>query len=165
MIFCTIFIFLNFLSKLRGILKKECKEIGMKNYWILDGAGAISSALPGKSAGSATEMLSEIKPVLASDGVHLTTAGNRNLASNIVSAITGLKTGTLRSDSCLTQKSFSGKDPVSKRGPEFFWRGFVSPTGDLPGRAANPPARGHSRWGRPPAHKHAMAHPYHRRGR
>jgi hypothetical protein len=152
------------LAKLRGILKKECKAIGMKNYWILDGVGSVAGSPPGKSAGSASDVLSDLKPALANDGVHLTTIGNRNLAGNINSTIAELKSGTLRGDSVLTQNSVTGK-PVVKRKPEFFWRGFVSSTGDLPGRAVRERVRDHPRRGRHPGHAHVHAHPYHRRGR
>jgi hypothetical protein len=146
-------------SKLRGILKKECKDIGMKKYWILDSVGALLGVSPGTSAGSVADTLSELKPAMANDGFHLTAVGNRNLASNITLAITGLLTGTLRGGSV---HNVAGGSKTKTRKPEFFWRGFVSPVGDLTGRATPAPQPHHSRQGRPHI---ALAHPYYRRGR
>jgi hypothetical protein len=147
-------------TKLRGILKKECKDMGMKKYWILDSIGAILGTPPGTSAGSAAETITDLKPTMAHDGVHLTVVGNRNLSGNIINAITGLLTGTLRGG--LSSNVAGGKGTKASK-PEYFWRGFVSPVGDLPGRAGPAPPFNHQKRGRfYQGHGH---HPYQRRGR
>jgi hypothetical protein len=42
---------LNGVTGLRHVMKKHCAEIGVKNHWILDGAGAVTGVPPGQSGG------------------------------------------------------------------------------------------------------------------
>jgi hypothetical protein len=131
---------LNNLSRLRGILKRECKDMQMKNFWVLDGVGSLLGVTPGTSAGSNREVLPDLRPAVADDGVHLTPTGNRNLASCIAKSITGLKTGTLTKDAGPKTVTIGPGNTMIK--PEFYWRGFRSPVGDALGRSRNTPTSG-----------------------
>jgi hypothetical protein len=115
---------------MRGILKKECATMGVTNHWILDGTGSICGVPVGQSAGNIKDLLPELQKVLASDGVHLKPEGYRNLAGQIVNAIEGVSNGTLTKSAAA--KSSAGQNAKPK---EFFWKGFISPTGDIVGRA------------------------------
>jgi hypothetical protein len=124
---------LNGISKLRGILKKECSSIGMRNHWVLDGTGALAGIPPGESGGSNREILPELKVVLATDGVHLTQSGNKKVASAVIAALTLCGSGSAEKNAA---------DPNSGPGPlrmprKYYWRGFSSPVGDAVGRVAH----------------------------
>jgi hypothetical protein len=126
---------LNGVSRLRGILKKECANLGMRNHWTLDGIGALLGTNLGESYGTNKEALPELRAVLAKDGVHLEPAGNRNVSKAIIEAIEKLAIGYAQSDPVLDTGSgsgFSGGCPRKEK--SFFWRGFSSPTGDAAGR-------------------------------
>jgi hypothetical protein len=121
---------INSVTHLRNVLKKESNMLGVRNNWILDGVGAICGIPVGKSGGSNKELLPDLQKVLAADGVHLKPGGYRNLASAIISAIEGVKSGSLTKPAAVLPVSEGGK---SQR--EFFWKGFLSPVGDCAGRA------------------------------
>jgi hypothetical protein len=121
---------INSVTHLRNVLKKESNLMGVRNNWILDGVGAICGIPVGKSGGSNKELLPELQNVLATDGVHLKPSGYRNLASAIVSAIEGVKSGSLTKPAAVLPVSEGGR---SQR--EYFWKGFLSPVGDCTGRA------------------------------
>jgi hypothetical protein len=120
----------NGVSNLRNVLKKECKNLNVKNHWILDGIGALAGVPVGQTAGSNRDLIPELKDSLAADGVHLTVCGYRKLAVSIVKSIEGIRSGTLT-------KSFvqanAGRSAGAVR--NFFWRGFSSPIGDAAGRS------------------------------
>jgi hypothetical protein len=121
---------LNGVSKLRGILKKECAGIGMRNHWVLDGSGALAGIPPGESGGSNREILPELRTVLASNGVHLDHSGNKKLASAIIATLTLCGSGTGTTDNLAVNAG-----PGPQRKPrECYWRGFSSPVGDAVGR-------------------------------
>jgi hypothetical protein len=121
---------LNGICKLRNILKKECVSMGVRNFWVLDGIGALVGTPPGESFGSNREILPDLREPLAKDGVHLEKRGNLNLAKNIGLCFTKMRVEKLNSGT-------SSMSPVSGRAAKgFYWRGFSSPVGDLLGRAA-----------------------------
>jgi hypothetical protein len=126
---------LNGLTKLRGVLKKECGNMGMRNQWVLDGVGALAGIPPGESSGTNREMLSELKSNLAPDGVHLTQAGNKNLAAAIIKSLTlcGVKENSV----CASISVPGGGSGPQRRPREYYWRGFTSPVGDTIGRVTH----------------------------
>jgi lysophospholipase L1-like esterase len=77
-------------------MKKHCAEIGVNNHWILDGVGAVTGVPPSQSGGSNRELLPDLQNVMANDGVHFRQAGYKNLADTIITAITGLRSGSLK---------------------------------------------------------------------
>jgi hypothetical protein len=129
---------LNGITKLRTITKKECSSMGVKNVWVLDGVGAILGTPVGLSSGTNIEVVPELRPYLAKDGVHLETMGNKNVSAAILDSIKKLSTGNLPDDTGTgvapgPGSGISGSERGGRR--EFFWRGFTSPTGDVVGRA------------------------------
>jgi hypothetical protein len=120
---------LNGITKLRGIIKRECAGIGVRNQWVLDGVGALLGTLPGHSCGSNREILPDLKKYLAKDGVHLELAGNKNMSAGILSALEHLDSIPASSASNVTGAEL-------RRNREYFWRGFTSPVGDTAGRVA-----------------------------
>jgi hypothetical protein len=117
------------------VLKKDCSAIEMNKKWVLDGVGAILGTQVGQSYGTNREILSDLRPVLAKDGVHLKQMGNVNLSKAIISALEQLRTGKLQEESGggTGTANDSGISGVS-RSRGFFWRGFTSPVGDSVGR-------------------------------
>jgi hypothetical protein len=151
---------LNGVSHLRTIIKQETVKMGVKNHWVLDGAGTLAGVGVGSTGGSNKDLIPDLMGSLANDGVHLTPAGYRKLASAIVESINGLRSGKLT-------KASTGTNAMSVSGPlttnrTYFWRGFTSPVGDEEGRqAANRDRRRHGRPGwKPPTHPF---HPYKRK--
>jgi hypothetical protein len=129
---------LNGITKLRTITKKECSTMGVKNVWVLDGVGAILGTPVGLSSGTNIEVVPELWPYLAKDGVHLETMGNKNVSAALLDSIKKLSTGNLPEDTGTGAAPGSGSGiSGSERGGrrEFFWRGLTSPTGDAIGRA------------------------------
>jgi hypothetical protein len=131
---------LNGITKLRSITKKECSSMGVKNVWVLDGVGAILGTPVGLSSGTNLEVVPELRPYLARDGVHLETLDNKNMSVAIIDSIKKIGTGNLSEDTGTGTGVVSGSGSGisgSERGgqQEFFWRGFTSPTGDVVGRA------------------------------
>jgi hypothetical protein len=117
-------------TKLRAVLKKELASIGMKNYWIIDGTGSLIGTPPGENSGSNCEIVGDLRKFLANDGVHLTPAGNKNVASNIISALAGIGKTLPNYDDAAGVSS-----PGSRKPRDFFWRGYTSPVGDAIGRS------------------------------
>jgi hypothetical protein len=124
---------LNRVTKLRGILKKDCAGLGMARQWVLDGVGALMGVPVGESYGTNREIISELKPVMAKDGVHFDAMGCKNLAAAVTSAIEKMKSGSISDPNT----GFSGpSQTVARTEKTYFWRGFTSPVGDAAGRAA-----------------------------
>jgi hypothetical protein len=65
---------------------------------ILGTLGAILGTPVGESYGTNREILSDLRPALAKDGVHLEQMGNVNLSKAIISAVEQLRTGKLRDE-------------------------------------------------------------------
>jgi hypothetical protein len=116
------------LTKLRGLIKKECTGMGVLNFWVMDGVGALLGTPPGECHGSTNEIIPELRGKLATDGVHIDPAGNRNLAKNISEIMEKM------------QKKVTGISDFSplagNKAEKFYWRGFSSPVGDTLGRAS-----------------------------
>jgi hypothetical protein len=70
------------LTKLRGIIKKECTGMGVLKLRVMDGVGALLGIPPGECHGTTNKIIPELRGKLASDGVHIDPAGNRNLVKN-----------------------------------------------------------------------------------
>jgi hypothetical protein len=117
-------------TKLRAVLKKELANIGMKNYWIIDGTGSLIGTPPGENPGSNSKIVGDLRKFLANDGVHLTPAGNKNVATNIISALAGIGKTLPKCDDTAGISC-----PGSRKSREFFWRGYTSPVGDAVGRS------------------------------
>jgi hypothetical protein len=148
---------LNGVSHLRAVFKAESIKKGVRNHWILDGAGTMAGIEVGSSGGSNRELIPEMRQAVAVDSVHLSPEGYRRLAKAIVTAVVGIREGRLT-------KSFANASSVTggHQSPklDFFWRGFSSPVGDAIGRAAanrNPRQQGCRGW-RP--HYPHYYHPY-----
>jgi hypothetical protein len=71
---------LNRVTKLRGILKKDCAGLGMTRQWVLDGIGALMGVPVGESYGTNREIISELKLVMAKDGVHFDVMGSKKFS-------------------------------------------------------------------------------------
>jgi hypothetical protein len=157
---------LNGVTRLRGILKKEVKDMGVQKYWILDGIGSVTGVPPGTSIGANREALSELKTSLASDGVHLSPTGYRHLANSIELALTSLRTGKLKKDAVSGPNAVSGDAAHATKKQDFYWRGFSSPNGDKSGREAHIGGCGGVRpeRGRGKFHSNHSYHPYAGRG-
>jgi hypothetical protein len=121
-------------TRLRNVLKKEMAGMGVRGHWILDGVGSLLGTEPGKSSGSVRDAVPELRSVLAKDGVHLTQLGNKNVAGSIVSALKKMQAGILKSDNS-PANLFSGPSTLVAKHKEYFWKGFISQTGDMVGRA------------------------------
>jgi hypothetical protein len=127
--------------------------MGVKNHWVLDGAGTLAGVCVGGTCGSNKDLIPDLKQALASDGVHLTSEGYRKLATAIVKSIDGLRSGTL------TKSGTNSKSVSGRQNSTYFWRGFTSPNGDAEGRAAaNRNKRLHGRPGW--RSQHQQYHPY-----
>jgi hypothetical protein len=102
--------------------------VGCSGTWVADTCCAVSGspdmAIPAK--------LSSLKSVSASDGVHLTPEGYRNVAKNISELIVQFRTGTLGKS--VQNSAASAAASVSGR-QLYFWRGICSPIGS---RTRNP---------------------------
>jgi hypothetical protein len=124
---------LNRVTKLRGILKKDCARLGMARQWVLDGVGALMGVPVGESYGTNREIISELKPVMAKDGVHFDAMGCKNLAAAVTSAIEKMQIGSISDPNT----GVSGPSQTGGRTEKtYFWRGFTSPVGDAAGCAA-----------------------------
>jgi hypothetical protein len=135
---------LNGVTKLRGIMKKECSAIGMRNHWVLDGVGSITGTRAGQSYGTNREILPELRPLLAKDGVHLNDMAGRNVVTSIIDVFSRMGTGTLVGGADTGTGTDIGTGTGSSpnlgisdvRGKsEYFWRGYSSSIGDTVGRA------------------------------
>jgi hypothetical protein len=169
-------------TKLRGILKKECTAMGVKNFWVLDSTGGVIGVPPGTSGGSTKETLADLHNVFAPDNVHFRPAGYKNLADAISASVSGLRTGTLTKNAEKNGNTPTGISggPQQKKQQFHYWRGFSSPVGDILGRAqpamapgptrrdrkdrGNGKGNGSSHWGNPPhSHPYRPQKPYTRR--
>jgi hypothetical protein len=135
---------LNSATRLRQVLKKETSAIGMSKKWVLDGVGAILGTPIGSNYGTNREVIPDLRPLIAKDGVHLEAKGNVNLSQAVICALENLRSG--KSDDGTGTGSGSGNNSgisgAADRGREYFWRGFTSPVGDAVGRASKRDGRG-----------------------
>jgi hypothetical protein len=156
-------------ARLRNVLKKEMAAMGVQRHWVLDGTGALLGVEPGKSAGSARDVLPELRSFLARDGVHLTADGNKNIADTISTVVRNMHAGITMGDTT-PAIAVPGTSTLVQRPRDYYWRGFCSPVGDNVGRArmtsgssGNHCGGGHSQatWG-PSRRERGRAHQGHR---
>jgi hypothetical protein len=114
----------------RPLLKDAVAKLGVQKYFVLDGVGGILGVPAGENRGAAAEIIRELKNYCGSDGVHFTETGYANLTRTVISAIDGVRSGTL-TKSMTEKQGISGK----RGGGTFFWRGFISPMGHAGGGA------------------------------
>jgi hypothetical protein len=107
----------------RPLLKETMLNLGLERFYVIDGIGAILGVPPGENRGAPIEILKELIPFCAPDGVHLLETGYANLCRTIVAAANGIFNGTLTKPN----KPTSGISGTS--GSTYFWRGFISPVG------------------------------------
>jgi hypothetical protein len=109
-------------THLRNLLKKLLADMGVQNYWVLDGLGAVLGIDSGKDRGGNGEILSELRPYMGSDGVHFNESAYKNIAKVIIGTVSNLFSGSLgkQRPSSTTTPSASGS---------FYWRGYTSPCG------------------------------------
>jgi hypothetical protein len=146
-------------ARLRNILKKEMAGMGVRGHWILDSVGSLLGTEPGKSSGSVRDVVPELRPALAKDGVHLTMLGNKNVAGSIISSLRKMQAGSLKSDNTM-DNLVSGPSTLVAKHKEFYWRGFISHIGDIAGRAKQPVSCAPSR--RERGRSHTGFKPYNR---
>jgi hypothetical protein len=139
---------LNGATRLRQVLKKETSAIGMSKKWVLDGVGAILGTPVGSNYGTNREIIPDLRPLIAKDGVHLEAKANANLSQALMCALENLRAGKSDDGTGTGTGSGSGTNPgisgMTGRGRDYFWRGFTSPVGDAVGRASKRDGRGAS---------------------
>jgi hypothetical protein len=86
---------LNGVTLLRNVLKKHVGELGVGNFWVLDGIGAIMGVESGKDRGGNRELLADLHPLLGRDGVHFSELAYNNMARVIIRTAMDINTGTL----------------------------------------------------------------------
>jgi hypothetical protein len=121
-------------ARLRNLLKKEMAAMGVQRHWILDGTGALLGVEQGKMAGSARDVLPELRGFLARDGVHLTAEGNKNIADTISTVVRNMHAGIKMGDTSPIN-AVPGTSTLVQRPRDYYWGGFTSPVGDNVGRA------------------------------
>jgi hypothetical protein len=116
------------LTGLRGLMKKNLKDIGLKNFWLLDGIAAVLGISPPEIRGHNRDIVADLSEFIGPDNVHLTDAGKKNVATVIGRTLISLRDGKLGKDCCAISVSGTGTRVKSSH----FWRGFVSPIGSAP---------------------------------
>jgi hypothetical protein len=107
----------------RPLLKDTLLRLGLEKFYVIDGIGAVLGVPPGENRGAPIEILKELTPFYAPDGVHLLENGYANMSRTIVAAVAGIASGTLLKPK--QSPNISGKNS----GGSYFWRGFISPVG------------------------------------
>jgi hypothetical protein len=107
---------------LHNLLTKLLAEMGVQNYWVLDGLGAILAVDSGKDRGGSGEILSELRPYMGSDGVYLNESVYKNIAKVILSTVSNIFSGSLG------KQRPSSTSTADAKG-SFYWRGYTSPCG------------------------------------
>jgi hypothetical protein len=110
-------------------MKKKLHDIGVKNYWLLDGLAAVLSIAPPDKRSSNRESASDIADNISKNNVHLTELGQKNVATVVCWTLISLRDGKIGKD--CSADNLSGAESCIKK-PQHFWRGFVSPVGSAP---------------------------------
>jgi hypothetical protein len=132
------------LTNLRGTLKKSLGEMGVQNFWVLDGLAAMQGIAPPEKRGSNRDSLPDLLSSIGPDNVHLTPKAYQNIAKTVGQIFVGLRDGKLGKNSVAS--SVSGPEGSTKPKPaSHFWRGFNSPVGS-PGVAVHPAKKSGSRF-------------------
>jgi hypothetical protein len=103
---------------LRALLKGELARHGVVKHWVMDGW----KDLVGVKGQNRDEDMTSLRHVTGTDNVHFTKEGYENLAAAIHATI-----NTRRSVSA-ARSNVAGTEAAGKK-QQYFWRGFVSPTG------------------------------------
>jgi hypothetical protein len=112
----------------RPLLKTTLLELGLENFFVLDGVGALLGIPPGGNRGPATELLADLEKIMAADNVHYTELGYKNMCDIILAAIEQVRNGSLtKSYPVATGNHSLATVPTTKC--NYFWRGFSSPVG------------------------------------
>jgi hypothetical protein len=141
-------------THLRNTLKKCVGDMGTEKFWVLDGLGAVLGVDSGTDRGGNREIIADLEPFMAPDGVHLSEAGYKNIARVIKTTITSVHTGKLGKQKTLTN---TGILPAQER--SYYWRGFISPCGSV-----RPKSGLKSRAGKQWRHRGGYCGPYHHHG-
>jgi hypothetical protein len=141
-------------THLRNTLKKCVVDMGTEKFWVLDGMGAVLGVNSGTDRGGNREILADLEPFMANDGVHLSEAGYKNLARVIKTTITSVYTGKLGKQNIATN---TGTLPAQER--SYYWRGYISPCGSVRPRSGLK-----SRAGKQWRHHGGHGGPYHHHG-
>jgi hypothetical protein len=118
----------------RPLLKDSISKMGVGRFFVLDGIGGLLGIPAGENRGAAAEIVRELKNYCGSDGVHYTETGLANFARTAISAMEGVRSGSL-TKSGTDAKGISGKQSSGS----YFWRGFISPIGHAGGKADRQP--------------------------
>jgi hypothetical protein len=116
---------LNATTHLHHLLKDGVSKMGVKNYHVLNGVGGLLGISPSEPTPSNPELLTDLKPLFASDGVHYSDMAYRHLAKTMVEATMGIVNGSLND----AGRTASTPELTPTPRPSFFWRGFSSPVG------------------------------------
>ena len=136
---------------LRGVMKKQLSSALPGKFLVMDTCATVK----GVGDKTAADRLPGLRAVMATDGVHVTPEGTKNLADEIVSVISDCS-GNLRHHSCIAASAACN---VSGAAQKYYWRGFCSPVG----------SRGHTvMFERPRVYRgrpHRFSGPYMRSGK
>ena len=124
-------------------MKVALDNCGTKNYWLLDGIGAISGHMPGNICRPGNrEILESLATAFGRDGIHLSGSGLQNLSRALIASI-----------KLLCKKDTAVPSVAGTR--KYHWRGFnsVKDSKNRPQEKKLP-----LKHNRPP-----RAHPYHHR--
>ena len=107
---------------MRGQLKRKLAGKRLSPLWIMDTCCGLSN----NDDKSMSDKLSGLKEVMASDGVHLTKEGYKNVAMSIVDTVVKVQSGVYGKSAV---NSGSVAVSVAGTGRTYQWHGFVSPVG------------------------------------
>jgi hypothetical protein len=129
---------LNCITHFEEILKSDLVEMGVENFWVLDGVGGLLGFPPGEKKVPNEHVITDLRKVFANDGVHYNESSYRNLAKAIVDATIGALNGN-RKDREATENLGLGQMVCPRA--IFSWRGFTSPVGSRTGCSTPAPGR------------------------
>jgi hypothetical protein len=119
-------------TRLRSVIKKDLLSRGLKNFFVLDGVGALLGVAPGGNRGPVSESLADLENIVADDNVHYTELGYKNLGTVMLQAIAGVAEGSLTKSiqPHTSAPAGAGTGTVAPQNKNsFFWRCFSSPVG------------------------------------
>jgi hypothetical protein len=131
---------LNATTHLQHLLKDGVRKMGVKNYHVLNGVGGLLGISPTEKMPANPDLILDLKPLFAGDGVHYCDMAYRNLAKNIIEATMGILNGSLNDGTGEADAPAPIAAPAPSIRESFYWRGFSSPVGWRQGPIANRPA-------------------------